>query len=140
MLVIVGFIVVTACVIGGYVLEHGNLGTLFQPIELLIIGGSAIGAFLIGSSPHVIKSTIHGLKSIFSFKPYEREDYLDALKVLNGIFTKIRKDGLISLESHLDDPKKSDLFKKYPSFIKNDHAINLLTDTLGRITTIKLTV
>lgn len=139
MLVGVGAAIVIGCIIGGFLWEKGNLFLLYQPAELLIIGGSAAGAFIIGSSMQDIKSVIHGLKSVFSSKPYSRDDYLNALKVLNGVFMKIRKDGLISLESHLNNPKKSELFKNYPDFLKNEHALNLLTDTLRSMTTIKLT-
>ncbi|MBI5427160.1 MAG: flagellar motor stator protein MotA [Nitrospinae bacterium] len=139
MLIAIGAVIVIGSVIGGFLWEKGNLYLLYQPAELLIIGGSGVGAFIIGSSTETIRSVVHGLKSVMVSKPYVRKDYLEALKVLNGVFAKIRKDGLISLESHLNAPKKSDLFKKHPEFLKNEHALNLLTDTLRSMTTIKLT-
>lgn len=135
MFVIVGALIVTVSVIGGYLLEHGNLSVLFQPVELLIIGGAAIGGFLIASPIRVIKATIADVMGVFGQKSFTKDDYVDVLMLLNGIFYKIRQQGLVSIESAVDDPEQSELFNKYPKIMKNRHTISLISDTLRTVMT-----
>ncbi|MCL5807259.1 MAG: flagellar motor stator protein MotA [Deltaproteobacteria bacterium] len=135
MFFILGIIVVLSSVIGGYILEHGNLSVLFQPVELLIIGGAALGSFLISNPLKVIKATVGSLLGILSSSSHNKEDYIDALMLLNGVFYKIRQQGLVSIESDVDDPEKSSLFNKYPKILNNHRAINLITDTLRIVMT-----
>lgn len=135
MLFILGIIVVLSSVIGGYILEHGNLSVLFQPIEFLIIGGAALGSFLISNPLKVIKATVGSLLGIISNSSHTKEDYINALMLLNGVFYKIRQQGLVSIESDVDDPEKSSLFNNYPKIINNHRAINLITDTLRIVMT-----
>jgi chemotaxis protein MotA len=132
---IIGIIFVTACVIGGYLLEHGNMSVLFQPVELLIIGGAALGSFVIASPIHVIKSVVSAFLGMFSHKPREKKDYIDILMLLNGIFYKIRQQGLVSIENDVDTPSESPLFSKYPDILKNHEAVDLITDTLRTVMT-----
>ena len=135
MFVIVGMIVVFSAVIGGYLLEHGNLSVLFQPVELLIIGGAAIGAFMISNPLKIIKATLGALKGMFSDESYSKQDYVDALMLLNGVFYKIRQQGLVSIESDVDAPGESVLFNKYPKILKNHRAVLLIADTLRIVMT-----
>jgi len=135
MLLVIGAIIVFAAVIGGYVLEHGNLSVLFQPVELLIIGGAAIGGFLIGNPLKIIKATLASIIGILSGKSYSKQDYIDSLMLLNGVFSKIRQQGLVSIESDVDAPEESALFNKYPNILKNHRAIHLITDTLRTVMT-----
>jgi chemotaxis protein MotA len=135
MFVIIGFIIVIVAVIGGYLLEHGNLSVLFQPVELLIIGGAALGGFLISNPLNIIKPTLSAVIGIFTQKSYSKEDYIDALMLLNGVFYKIRQQGLVSIESDVDEPEQSALFNKYPNILKNHRAIHLITDTLRTVMT-----
>ena len=135
MFFIIGAIVVLSAVIGGYLLEHGNLSLLYQPVELLIIGGAALGSFLISNPLKIIKATVGSLLGIFSDSSYSKADYIDALMLLNGVFYKIRQQGLVSIESDVDDPEKSSLFNKYPKILKNHRAIHLITDTLRIVMT-----
>jgi chemotaxis protein MotA len=135
MFFIVGVVVVFSAVVGGYLLEHGNLSLLFQPVELLIIGGAALGSFLISNPLKIIKATVGSLLGIFSDSSHSKEDYIDALLLLNGVFYKIRQQGLVSIESDVDDPEKSSLFNKYPKILKNHRAVNLITDTLRIVMT-----
>jgi chemotaxis protein MotA len=122
-------------VIGGYLLEHGKLAVLFQPIELLIIGGAAVGGFLISNPLKIIKATLAAVMSIFILKAYSKEDYIDALMLLNGVFYKIRQQGLVSIEADVDAPEESALFNKYPAILKNHRALHLITDTLRTVMT-----
>jgi len=135
MFAIVGFLVVCIAIIGGYLLEHGNLSVLFQPAELVIIGGAALGGFITASPPKIIKAVIASLKKMLTYKPYSKADYLDALLLLNGIFYKIRQQGLVSVESDVENPAESSLFQQYPSVVKNHHAVSLITDTLRTVMT-----
>jgi chemotaxis protein MotA len=122
----------------GYLWEGGNLSLLYQPAELVIIGGAALGAMMIASSPKVLKSVLEGVKSHVSHKPYESKDYVEVLLVANSMFEQIKKEGLRSIEGDLDKPQKSKLFKKFPRFSQNKHALNLLADAFRIISITKL--
>jgi chemotaxis protein MotA len=135
MLAIIGIVIVFTTVIGGYLLEHGNLAVLFQPAEFLIIFGAAIGGFLISSPSKVVKAVIKSISRIFRGKTFDKKDYTEALMLLNGIFYKIRQQGLVSIESDVDSPQESPLFSQYPSILNNTHAIDLITDTLRTVMT-----
>lgn len=135
MFVAIGAAIVICAVLGGYLMEHGNLSLLFQPAELLIIGGAAIGGFLVGTPLKVIKSTLSALSGVFTSKTYTKADYTEVLTLLNGVFYKIRQQGLVSIESDVDAPEESTLFNKYPNILKNEHAVNLITDTLRTVMT-----
>jgi chemotaxis protein MotA len=135
MVIIIGFIIVTGCVIGGYLLEHGNMSVILQPVELMIIGGAALGGFVIASPMHVIKAVISATTGLFTHSPHTKQDYMEVLLLLNGIFYKIRQQGLVSIESDVDTPHESPLFTKYPNILKNHEAIDLITDTLRTVMT-----
>lgn len=137
-MLLIGAVVVLVGIAGGYAMEKGNWGILFQPAEVLIIGGAALGAFIIASSKKTINMVIHGVKGVLTAKPYTREDYVELLALMNGIFAKIRKEGLKALEGELDKPHESALFKQYPRFHSNHHAVNLMTDIFRTILTTKL--
>jgi chemotaxis protein MotA len=135
MIAILGFIVVSGAIVGGYLMEHGNLYVLFQPAEVLIIFGAAFGAFLVASPMKVIKSTSGSVLKIFNNKPFVKADYLEVLMLLSEIFYKIRKQGLVSIEGDVDAPQESAIFKNYPKILKNHHAITFITDTLRMVIT-----
>ncbi|MDI9571107.1 MAG: flagellar motor stator protein MotA [Pseudomonadota bacterium] len=135
MLVIVGAIIVITAVVSGYLMEHGNLSVLFQPAELVIIGGAAIGAFIIASPMKTVKAVIQGVLGVVRSKTYSKEDYLEAMLLLNGIFYKIRQQGLVAIESDVDEPEKSSLFNRFPGILKNNRAMGLITDTLRMVMT-----
>ncbi|MGA2331165.1 MAG: flagellar motor stator protein MotA [Syntrophales bacterium] len=135
MIAIIGFIIVTGAIVGGYLMEHGNLYVLLQPAEVLIIFGAAFGGFLVASPMKVIKSTSGSVLRIFNNKPYVRADYLEVLMLLSEIFYKIRKQGLVSIEGDVDAPQESAIFKNYPKILKNHHAITFITDTLRMVIT-----
>lgn len=135
MFVIIGFLVVVFSVLGGYVLAKGNLSVLWQPTELLVIGGAALGGFLISNPMKVIKATIGAVLGVLTSSAYQKEDYIDALLLLNGLFYKIRQQGLVSIESAVDAPQESPLFNQYPKVIKNHQAVDLISDTLRTVMT-----
>lgn len=135
MLPIIGIVVVIGAILGGYLLEKGNLIVLMQPAELVIIGGAAFGTLLIANPLPTLLRIGHGFKDILSGSKYKTAYYLDTLKMLNEIFMMVRKSGMAALESHVEEPKKSALFQRYPKFLADHHALAFLCDTLRMIVT-----
>lgn len=130
MLVIAGYVVVMVSVFGGFALAGGHLAALFQPLELLMIGGGAGGAFLVGNNGKAIKSTLKSLPTLFKGSKYTKALYMDTLALLFELLTKIRKEGLMSVESDVDSPENSPLFSKYPTIMADHHIVEFLTDYL----------
>ena len=130
MFVIIGLLVVFGSVIGGFVMHHGQLGVLIQVNEFLIIGGAAIGAMVVGNPISVVTGAFKQTLGLLKPNPFASKAYNELLQVLFDVFQKARKDGLVGLESHIEDPSKSDIFSKYPAFAGNHHAVALLADTL----------
>lgn len=130
MLVVLGYIVVLGSVFGGFVLNGGHLGAMYQPFELLTIGGSAIGAFIVGNSGKAIVATLKSLPGVFKGSHYNKAIYMELMGLLYEILSKVRKEGLMSIESDVDNPKQSPMFTKYPKVLKDHHAIEFMTDYL----------
>jgi chemotaxis protein MotA len=129
-LVIVGYIVVLGCIFGGFAIAGGHLGSLFQPVELLMIGGGAAGAFFVGNSNKAIKATLKALPTVFKGSKYTRATYMELMALLYELLTKIRKEGLMSIEGDIEKPEESPLFSKYPTILADHHAIEFMTDYL----------
>ena len=130
MFTIIGVLVVVAAVVGGYLMERGNLLVLLQPAELLIIGGAAAGTLLIANPLPVVIKVLKGIASPFRPSRFSKGSYLDMLKMLNELFGFARKNGVVALEAHIEEPEKSDLFSKYPDFIEHHHSLYFVCDTL----------
>ena len=130
MFAIIGIVVVLGAVVGGYLLEGGNLSVLFQPIEVLIILGAALGAFAISAPQKVIIATVKELLGVFTHKGPNKELYLELLLVMNELFRMARRDGLISVEGHVNKPQDSAVFKKYPGVLVNEQVLSFLCDNL----------
>jgi chemotaxis protein MotA len=134
MLTIVGFIVVAAAVVGGYIMEGGQLLVLLQPAEFVIIGGAALGALLVTTPMNVLKELIRQIKA--SFKPgFDKKEFTNQMVMLYEIFNIARREGLVGLESHIEKPQESEVIKRYPSFLKNHHAVSFMSDTMRLIIT-----
>ncbi len=130
MFVIIGVVIVFGAVIGGYVMHHGQLAVLMQVNEFIIIGGAGLGAMIMANPPQVLKATLQQLVALFKPNPFGAAAYAELLQVLYEVFQKARKDGLVGLESHIENPESSDIFNRYPKFAANHHAMSLLCDTL----------
>ncbi|MCX6603728.1 MAG: flagellar motor stator protein MotA [Acidobacteria bacterium] len=130
MFVIIGALIVVGSVLGGYLLSHGKLPILFQPFELLIILGAAVGTLLIGNPLAVVIGIIKGALGTLKGSPYNKVFYTEQLKMLNDVFTYARKNGLVKLEADVEEPDKSQLFSKYKSLMSNHHALHFICDTL----------
>jgi chemotaxis protein MotA len=127
---IVGILLVLGSVAGGYVLSHGNLLTLWQPYELLVIGGAAFGAFVIANPGKLIKATMACIPMLLKGSKYKKGLYLDALALLYDLLQKARKEGMMSLEADVEDPEQSPIFGKYPPLQHDHHAVDFITDYL----------
>lgn len=130
MLVIIGYIIVCASVFGGFAMAGGHLAALFQPLELLMIGGAAAGAFLVGNNGKAIKATIAALPSLFKGSRYTKDLYMELMSLLFEVLSKVRKEGLMSIESDIDSPQESPLFSKYPAVLADHHIVEFMTDYL----------
>jgi chemotaxis protein MotA len=130
MFAIIGIVVVLGAVMGGYLMEHGKVGVLVQPAELLIIGGAGLGTLLIANPLSIVKGIVGGLLLVLKGGKYNRAFYLETLKMLNDLFKQARKQGMVKLEEDIEDPKKSQVFSKYPGFLANHHAVDFVCDTL----------
>lgn len=135
MFALIGMGIVTAAIIGGYLMEHGNLSVLFQPAEFVIIFGAAIGGFLISTPMKTVKFVISSVVRMFTRSSFAKQDYMDVLMLLNGVFYKIRQQGLVSVETDVDEPEQSPLFQNYRMVLKNRRAIALITDTIRTVMT-----
>ena len=130
MLVLIGAAVVVVCVLGGFVLSHGQILALWQPYELLIIGGGAMGAFLSANPPKVVKAALSDAVGLLKGPKYKKQDYVDLLSMLYDLFSLIRKEGLLGVEEHIEDPQSSSLFSAYPRLLREHHLIEFTTDCL----------
>jgi chemotaxis protein MotA len=127
---IIGIVVVFGCIVAAYLMEHGNLLVLMQPAELLIIGGAAVGTVLIANPGYILKQMLGGLLGAFGSSKYVEKRYVDSLKMMYELLQKARKEGLVALETDIEEPDKSPLFSKYGDFAKNQHAVAFVCDTM----------
>ena len=133
MKVIIGILIVAGSVVGGYLMAHGKLGILWQPAEYVTICGAAFGAFVISNPAGVIKKTMMSFLVLLKGSPYNKAMYMELLALMYELFSKARKEGVMALESHIDDPSSSDIFSKYPKVSADHHAMEFLTDYLRLI-------
>jgi chemotaxis protein MotA len=130
MFAIIGIVVVFGCVIGGFLMEHGNLKVLIQPAELVTIGGAAVGTVLVANPLHILIKIAGGIGGVFGGSKFSKQAYLDSLKMMYDLLNKARKDGLMSLETDVEEPDKSPIFSKAPSVFKDHHMRDFVCDSL----------
>ena len=134
MFAFIGIIVGVVCTLLGYVMHHGNIGILIQPTEFIIIFGAAIGIFLGSFGLKTFQATIKAVIGLLK-PPPTKEHYVELLKMMYELFNVARKEGLLGLEQHVENPKDSAIISKYPSFLNNHHAEHFFCDTLKVILT-----
>jgi len=125
---ILGTIIVFACVLGGYAMEDGHILALYQPAELIIIGGAGLGALVIANSGRTLKKCLHGVQALFKDPKYEQSLYLELMGLMYTLLVKIRKEGLMSLEADVDDPQQSAIFRKFPRMLADARAMEFICD------------
>ena len=130
MIALIGILVVLGAVVGGFTMAGGQLAALFHLSEIVVIAGVAGGTVLISTPGAVLKAMSRKLGVVFKGNRFTRPLYLDALKMLYELFQIARKDGLVAIEGHIEDPDKSSIFKKYPKVLHEHHAMEFLCDSL----------
>ena len=130
MFAIIGIVVVFGAVLGGYLMEHGNVRVLLQPAELLIIAGAGGGTVLIANPLHILKQIAGGVGVVFKGSPFTRQRYLSSLTLAYQLLNKARRQGLMSLETDIEDPDNSTIFTQNPEFLKNPHVRHFFCDSM----------
>jgi chemotaxis protein MotA len=129
MMTIVGGIFILVCVLSAFVLEGGNIASLWQPLELLIIGGAAAGTLIMCGSPHMFKSIIQRVLQLLKGSGVNKAAYIEMLQCMFELI-KMASANPISIEPHVENPETSEIFKRYPAVLHNHHAIDFICDTL----------
>jgi chemotaxis protein MotA len=133
MFLLIGVVVVIACVLGGYVAMGGHIAVLIQPFEFVIIAGSAMGAFIIGNPKWILGRAAKSIGQAMKGPAYKKEHYLELLSLLYQILKLAKAKGMLTLEPHVENPNESELFANFPHFHGNHHAVTFLCDYLRLI-------
>ena len=128
----IGIIVLIVMVFGGFALTGGNLTPVLHalPHEMLIIGGAAVGALIIGNSGKELKALGGCVGMVFKGPRYKKQDYLDCIFLVSKLMKMLRTDGPVAVEPHIEAPKESALFAEYPKLLKDSTLIHMICDTL----------
>jgi len=132
MFVLIGWGIAMVCIFGVYIGHGGNIGVILKalPFEMTTIFGAAIGAFLATNQMKVVKATLKGLGQCFKGSKYSKTRYMELMALMFDILQKARKEGLMSIESDVENPHDSPLFKKYPTVGHDHHVVEFITDYL----------
>lgn len=132
MFVIIGYVVVLVCVFGGYIIAGGNIVIIAKaaPLEIFIIGGSALGAFLVGNPSKTVKTTMKAIPTLLKGSKYTKDRYMALMALMFDILTKVRKEGMMSIEGDIEDPDKSALFQKHALVGSDHHLTEFICDYL----------
>ena len=129
MFAIIGILLVFGAVVGGYLMEKGNLLVLVQPAELLIIAGAAVGTLLIANPPHILSRIFKGISAAFTGSKYDKSFFLKSLKMLYDLFDLARRSGLPALEAEVEDPGKGKTFAPHAAIIRDPHIAAFVCDS-----------
>lgn len=130
MLIVIGYAVVLVAVVGSFIALGGHLGALYQPFELTLIAGAALGAFLAGNSRKSLALMGHSLPQAIKGAPYSKEVYMELMALLYVLLNKARREGLMAIESHIEDPGSSAIFSEYPRITRDAKLMEFITDYL----------
>jgi len=132
MFILAGYLVVIGCVLGGYAMAGGHFGVIMHaaPLEMFIIGGAALGAFLVGNSSKTIKATLKFAPSLLKGSKHTKARYMELMALLYDVLTRARKEGLMAIEADVEKPQDSAMFKKYPLILADHHLMEFITDYL----------
>ncbi len=133
MVVILGCLCVTGCVLGGFMMAGGHLESLVHPSEFVTIGGASLGALIVMSPMSVLKGLVKGLIQTLKGAPYGKKSYEETFSALYELFRIARRDGLLALEGHIADPHKSAVFAKYPKLAADHHATDFIKGAFGPV-------
>lgn len=142
MFLIVGYVIILAASLGTYAI-HGSLLALWVPTEYVAIVGLTIGGFLAGNDIKVVKATVAAVPGVLKGSKFNKAFYIDALAMLFEVLSKVRKEGLMSIESDIENPDSSPIFSKYPALVHDHHIMEFVTDYLrmmvgGNLNTVEI--
>jgi chemotaxis protein MotA len=129
-LVIIGWVVVTVCVFGSFLLGGGHILALLQPFEFMCIFGAAIGAFVVSNPPKTLRAVLAAVPTCFKSTDYSKTKFLQLIALLFELLQKARQEGLLALEADVNDPESSPIFNKYPSVKDDHHLLEFINDYL----------
>jgi len=131
MIGIIGVITIFVMVFGGYLLAGGKMGIILKslPFEMIMIGGAALGAFLISNDGPAIKHTMKDMGKVFKGPKWKHDDYRDLLCLLFELI-RLARQNPVAVEEHIEGPDESSIFSKYPRILKDKEAIALICDTM----------
>lgn len=132
MLSIIGVLVVTFGVLGGFIMAGGNVLALIQPSEFVTLGGAAFGGMLICTPGYTLSATMKKLSKVFT-PGVSAQDFLDILVMQYELYNKVRKEGILSIEQDVSVPENSTVFKKFPKFLRNHEAVDFYCDALRQL-------
>lgn len=130
MIALLGLGVVVVSVLGGFTLAGGKVPALFHISELMVVGGTAIGTVLVSTPGSILKNLVSNVSLIVRPSPFTKSLYLEALKLIFELYQMAQRDGLVAIESHIEKPRESALFQKYPAVLRQHHAVVFLCDSL----------
>lgn len=128
MLIIVGYVIVIFSVFGGFVLAGGSLGPLYQPFEVLMIGGAALGAFVAANNGKVMRATLNAAKNLKPTNNYNKALYLEVLTVLFELLQRMRREGMLAVERDIEAPEESPVFNDHPAILRDPMLVGFITD------------
>jgi chemotaxis protein MotA len=133
---IIGIVMLFGMVFGSFLLHGGKMATILYslPYELMAILGAGVAAFLISNSLPVIKAAVGGFGKAFAGPKWKKQDYKDLLSLLFQLTKTMKSKGVVALESHIEKPKESAIFQKYPKVLKDHFAVDFICDTLRMMT------
>jgi chemotaxis protein MotA len=132
MFVIIGYVVALGCIFGGYMIAGGNMIVILKalPIEMMIIGGGALGAFIVNNQPKVLKATLAAVPAALKGSKHTKDRYMQLMALQYDLLQKARKEGLMAIEQDVENPDQSPIFKKYPLIAADHHVVEFITDYL----------
>jgi len=129
-LLVAGYFIVLLAVMGSFVAMGGHMGALYQPFELALIGGAALGAFVAGNSKKSLALCVQSLPGVFKGVPYDKSLYMELMALLYLLLNKARREGMMALESHIEAPTESAIFADYPRIANDAKIMEFITDYL----------
>jgi chemotaxis protein MotA len=130
MFVLIGLAILAISILGGFMMEGGKPAALMQFTEFLIIGGAGLGSMLVANPLPAVMGTLKSVIGLLKGNPFTKARYMELLKMLYDIFMMARREGLVSLDQHVENPHESKFFQSYPGFTSNHHAMSFLSDTM----------
>lgn len=122
-----GIAIVLGCIFGGYVIGGGTMHAIWEPVELLIIAGAAFGALVLGNPLHVLREMLVQLRQIVMMRKKDSEFQRQLLLLMYELL-QTAAGGLKALDAHVEAPKESPLFQRYPLILDEPKLLAFIVD------------